>query len=224
MARHRSCSGSLRPTWGICIDVIEGAPRAAAASAARPTARPSCSRALLVVELVALIVLGLLLQSCTPARDPGYPRRRSSGSRRLVGVWISVSGVWTPPYPFPGSAMVRWLGPAALIAGGGVLLALDAPPELVHVRGRRRRAGQPDRRVLRRDAPMARSSCSPALLIAEVVAIVLLAVLLPAARGGSRCSTPPRTRAGRDHRDRRRGGVALRACGPTRSRTRLLLY
>ena len=89
----------LRPTWGICIDVVEGAPGGGCFSG-QVDGPAILFTALLVVELIALVVLALVLRT---------PRRREVlgvlgallAITLVVGLVVTVSGVWTPPYPMP---------------------------------------------------------------------------------------------------------------------------
>jgi hypothetical protein len=89
----------LRPTWGICIDVVEGAPGGGCFSG-QVDGPAILFTVLLVVELIALVVLALVLR---------IPRRREVlgvlsavlAVTLVVGLVVTVSGVWTPPYPLP---------------------------------------------------------------------------------------------------------------------------
>jgi hypothetical protein len=89
----------IRPVWGICIDVLEGTPGGGCFSGTND-GPAILFTVLLVVELIALVLLALLYK--------GARRPELLGSiagfmvvTLLVGVGITVSGVWVPPYPFP---------------------------------------------------------------------------------------------------------------------------
>lgn len=90
----------IRQQWGICIDVVEGAPGGGCFSGTND-GPAILFTILLLLELAALVVLAVLFK--------GKRRPEVLGSiaglmvaTLLVGVWVSVSGIWVPPYPFPG--------------------------------------------------------------------------------------------------------------------------
>lgn len=89
----------IRPVWGLCIDVVEGAPGGGCFDGTND-GPAILFTVLLLVELAALIVLVLMLK---------MPRRPEILGALcglivvtiLVGVFVTLSGVWVPPYPFP---------------------------------------------------------------------------------------------------------------------------
>lgn len=88
----------IRPVWGLCIDVVEGAPGGGCFSGT--TDGPAILfTVLLAVELVALFVLALRLTAPRRAEILGVLCGLMVVTL-LVGVFVTLSGVWTPPYPF----------------------------------------------------------------------------------------------------------------------------
>lgn len=90
----------VRQQWGICIDVVEGAPGGGCFSGTND-GPAILFTILLVVELAGLIILALLYKG---ARRPEVLGVLAGFMvvTLLVGLWVSLSGVWVPPYPFPG--------------------------------------------------------------------------------------------------------------------------
>lgn len=86
----------VRPVWGICIDVAEGTEGGGCFSGT--TDGPAILfTALLVIELVVLAILAFLLEHRRPIVLGAICGIMLV--TLLVGLAVTFSGVWTPPYP-----------------------------------------------------------------------------------------------------------------------------